>query len=259
MTKYKPAPKSRACSATTLALTQARKSPGTLLSPRDVKGTTPSAASRAFSRLAERGAVKRAAKGLYYAPKATLLGPSQASQFAILQKQAAHNSRPTGATAANMLGVSTQIPARAELALYASAKPKHSSSATITLRKTQGCKSAKLKDISATDAALLEFLRDRGSRSELEPHATINRIRQVLMHEHGAELARSKPPSRLKALVAVAMTEPPRVRAMLGALLQWCEAPDNLYRHLGDSLNSLSRFEFGLFRALPTAKEWQAR
>jgi hypothetical protein len=259
MTIQNSTTKPRERSASALALNQARKSPGTLLSPSDVKGTTPTAASKAFSRLAEKGVLKRAAKGLYYAPKATLLGPSQPSQLAILQKKTAHNSRPTGATAANLLGVSNQVPARAELVLYASAKPKHASAASVTLRKSQGANAAKPIDLNPTDAALLEFLRDRGSRSELEPTATINRLRQVLLHEHKAELAKLKPPMQLTGLVFDAMTEPPRVRAMLGALLQWCEVPDALYRQLRDSLNPLTRFDFGLFRALPTAKEWQAK
>ncbi len=245
--------------ATKLAMDYARRSPGSLFKPGDLKGTTPTAAARALARLAEKGLLKRVAKGLYYAPKETLLGLSQPSALAVLQETMAGNARPTGATAANLLGVSTQVPARAEFVLYASAKPRNATAARIKLRRVSGGTRAKHEVLSRMDAALLEFFRDRGTRSELESEATLKRLRQVFLEEHKAELAQSKASGQLKSLISVAMHEPPRVRAMLGALLQWSEVSDTLYRPLKESLNPLTRFEFGLFRALPNAKEWQAR
>ena len=171
----------------------------------------------------------------------------------------AGNARPTGATAANLLGVSTQVPARAEFALYASAKPSNTAVASVKLRRAFGGKSAKPEELSRMDAALLEFLRDRGTLSELGAEATLKRLRQVLLEEHKTELAQPRLSRQLKSLVSVALQEPPRVRAMLGAFLQWCEVPNALYRPLRESLNPLTKFDFGLFRALPNSREWQAR
>ena len=99
---------------------------------------------------------------------------------------------------------------------------------------------------------MLEFLRDRGSYGEYGPTATLERLRALLL-EPGAAHDRYRP------LVSVALTEPPRVRAMLGALMHWAGLPESLWTPLRKSLNRLSRFEFGLFVALPNAKEWLAK
>lgn len=55
------------------------------------------------------------------------------------------------------------------------------------------------------------------------------------------------------------MTEPPRVRAMLGALGQQAGSPRDKIRQLRESLNPLSRFDFGPLAALEHAREWQAK
>jgi len=61
--------------------------------------------------------------------------------------------------------------------------------------------------LSPKDAALLEFLRVRGQTSELSPDRTVARL-----------LACVSESGRFEALVKVAHSEPPRVRAMLGAI-----------------------------------------
>src|SRR5438067_8672393 len=86
--------------------------PGSLIRASDLRGTPPSAASRALSRLAREGLIRRARKGLYYVPRMTLIGESSPSETAILQKLLGPRARPTGITAANLLGMSSQMPAR---------------------------------------------------------------------------------------------------------------------------------------------------
>jgi hypothetical protein len=46
---------------------------------------------------------------------------------------------------------------------------------------------------------------------------------------------------------------------MLGALGETLEAPKTLLRSIRSSLNPLSKFDFGEFASLPTAKSWQAK
>ncbi|TRU02998.1 MAG: hypothetical protein EWV60_23150 [Microcystis sp. Msp_OC_L_20101000_S702] len=65
--------------------------------------------------------------------------------------------------------------------------------------------------------------------------------------------------NRLRELREAALGEPPRVRAILGALLEFAELPESLWRPLKDSLNPLTKFEFGLFSELPNAEEWQSK
>ena len=59
--------------------------------------------------------------------------------------------------------------------------------------------------------------------------------------------------------MTAAVAEPPRVRAMLGALGQELAMPDPLLNRLRKSLNPLTRFEFGQLRSLEHAREWQAK
>ena len=63
---------------------------------------------------------------------------------------------------------------------------------------------------------------------------------------------------RFERLLRIADSEPPRVRAMLGAIgEQLGKRPKSLQR-LRASLNPLSRFDFGVLAALDYAQHWQA-
>src|SRR4029077_4278085 len=99
-----------------------------------------------------------------------------------------------------------------------------------------------------TDAALLDILRPGAKFSELSQEGTIRNLLNLLS-EHG----------RLSRLLKVADSEPPRVRAMLGALGEQLGTNRRTLRRLRASLNSLSRFDFGMLTALPNASNWQAK
>ncbi len=64
---------------------------------------------------------------------------------------------------------------------------------------------------------------------------------------------------RFERLSKVAPTEPPRVRAMLGAIGQQIGQPEAVLAELRESLNPLSRFDFGILAALAYARQWQAK
>ncbi len=102
--------------------------------------------------------------------------------------------------------------------------------------------------LSADEAAVLELLRDHAMTSDLSPEETAERIKRLLADDDAfAHLAR------------VALDEPPRVRAMLGAIGQELGMPAPLLGPLRTSLNPLSRFDFGKLRGLRFANEWQAK
>lgn len=241
-----PTGRQRRRSATDLALRQAKLSQGSMLRASDLKGASPTAATKALARLAKSGVLTRVAKGLYYAPKDTLLGKSKPSAAAIATKSLEGKSRPTGATAANLLGLSTQIAARPQLVAFTAHKPKFSSAARIKLRR-----GARHEQLPPLEGALLEVLRDRGRYAETDPQETYHRLQATLKD-------RMKPKD-LRELSEAALSEPPRVRAMLGALFSWIGLPESLWAPLKASLNPLTRFDFGHFGELPNAREWQAK
>lgn len=237
--------KKRPVSAIDLVRSHLRHAPGSLIRATDLTGATPAAASKALARLAAQGEVRRLRKGVYYMPKPTLLGESRPSQPALIQKLLEHRARPTGLTAANLLGLTTQLPARAEYVAYATAVPSGLETARLRLRPRE-----RAVALAPRDAALLEVIRDRGRHSELGAEETYTRIRAILQDGERA---------RLQQLRDAALLEPPRARAILGALMVTAGLPSSLWKPLRESLNPFSRFEFGLFRDLPNAKEWQAK
>ena len=59
--------------------------------------------------------------------------------------------------------------------------------------------------------------------------------------------------------LGVAYTEPPRVRAMLGALGTHLGKSGAALKRLRASLNPFSKFDFGALAGLPHAFSWQAK
>lgn len=236
-------PKTRKRTAVQAVLARASTSGG-LVGVRDVEAP-PAAACKALARLAQSGRLIKVSKGLYYAPKETPLGPSRPGAARILLKRFDGRLRPTGYTAAHLLGLSTQLAAKPEYVLYASALP-DAEAIRLTLRR--GARPPSLPDHLG---ALIEVLRDGGRFVELAPDEATARLLEVLSTASAKELRR---------LTDVAAAEPPRVRAILGALLAGLPQLSARYAmSLRASLNPLSRFDFGLFSGLPNAREWQAK
>jgi hypothetical protein len=152
---------------------------------------------------------------------------------------------PAGLAAANLLRFTTQNAKRGEIATSAVSLPRRlvGSDTVIHTRRPEAWAS-----LSAADAALLDFLRHAGKSSELSPADTMRRTIDLLA-ERG----------RFDRLLRVADTEPPRVRALLGAWGQQLGKSPSVLRRLRESLNPLSRFDFGIFSGMPQAREWQAK
>jgi hypothetical protein len=210
---------------------------------RDFSELPAGAVAQAFSRLARRGELTRVRPGLYYRPRPTILGPSRPSSTAVMRQALKHPIHPAGATAANRLGLSTQNPAVAEYATVASDAPLHLTGIHLRVGRSR-----MREGLTELEGAVLETLRDRARNSELDPEATASRLTEVIRRE-----------DMFPRLVEAAIEEPPRVRAMLGALGQEMGADPALLGRLRESLNKLSRFDFGMLRCLHHANEWQAR
>ena len=165
------------------------------------------AVAQALSRLTRSGFLQRLSKGVYYRARETAFGQSRPNPLAI-QKLASGKRKmfPAGLAAANLLGFTTQSGKSGEVATSSLSLPRKliGSDTTVYTRRPEAWSS-----LSETDAALLDFLRRRGETSELSPTKTISRLLK-LMSEKG----------RFERLLKVADTEPPRVRAMLGAIGQ---------------------------------------
>lgn len=209
----------------------------------DFADLSANAAAHALSRLAADGELQRIRKGLYFRPKTTALGPSMPSATAALAQTFHAPLHPSGLTAASALGVTTQNPGRGEYATPAAAGPGTLRNATVHTRRPHT-----RFGLSDEDGALLELLRDRARASDLDVDTTIARL-----------VSRLADPTDFARLAEAALAEPPRVRALLGALGEQAGQPEGRLQLLRDSLNPLTRFDFGPLRALRNARDWQAK
>jgi hypothetical protein len=204
------------------------------------------AVAQALSRLTRSGTIDRLSKGVYYRTRQTTFGKSRPNPAA-MQKLASRRKTvfPAGIAAANLLGFTTQSAARSEVATSALSLPRKlvGAETVVHTRRPEAW-----TNLSDSDAALLDFLRRQAKPTELSPEATVQRVLD-LMSEEG----------RFERLLKVAQFEPPRVRAMLGALgEQLAKSPKSLEK-LHASLNPLSRFDFGPLAGLLFARHWQAK
>ncbi len=196
--------------------------------------------------MARRGTLQRISKGVYYRPRVTSFGPSRPNPVDIRQlAQRTKSMFPSGSSAANLLGLSTQTPKRGEVSTNSLSLPRKLIGAET---KVHARRPEAWKQLSETEAAILETLRNGGKASELSPSETTSHLLKLLSTEN-----------RLKKLLAVAKTEPPRVRALLGAFAEVLNESSSTLKKLRATLNPSSRFNFGRFGGLPTARKWSAK
>jgi hypothetical protein len=212
----------------------------------DFRGASFSAVAQALSRLTRAGELQRLSKGVYYRSRRTAFGRSSPNP-ADVRRLAEHERTvfPAGVPAANLLGFTTQASARGEVATSGLSLPRKlvGGDTVVYTRRP-----AAWAGLSATEAALLDFLRRGARTSELPPEETVRRT-----------LALFAEPGRFERLVRVAPYEPPRVRAILGAIGEQIGKRRVVLDRLRDSLNPLSRFDFGLLAGLPSARRWHAK
>jgi hypothetical protein len=218
------------------------KHPGRMFSYEDFDDLPASAVASALSRLKARGAIKRARKGIYYVPRRSVLGevpPDPALVSNAASRGAVHLA---GLSAANALGLTTQVPSHLELAVEnRRITLPHAVMALPRFGTTRG-------KLSRSESALLEVLRDISHLTDVSASETADRLKEVLVtSEAHSRLARA------------GVNEPPRVRAMLGALLEEAGAKEAELSRLRATLNRTSRFEFGPLRTLRSARGWGAR
>ena len=212
----------------------------------DFPGLPSLAVAQTLSRLAKTGSLTRVGKGTYYRVRETTFGLSQPNPK-LLRERVAKVAPvfPSGLTAAHLLGFSTQVPAREELATTSGSLPRSlvGSNVLITTRRPTAWRT-----LSNKDAALLDFIRNRGEGSELSPVETLKKVLEYLAEGRTFE-----------NLLRVATSEPPRVRALLGSLGQELGKSDRKLKSIRRTLNPLSRFDFGVLSAMKSAPLWQAK
>lgn len=207
-------------------------------------------AAKALERLQKKGVIKKLAKGLFYKPRQTVFGEKQPDEQQRLKPYLFQNGKRTayitGAYLYNQLGLTTQVPAVIKIA---------SRSRRITVNSGAIKATAVKSYVEVTDAnyQLLGFL-DALKDLKRIPDVAIDKAIPLVKDRIG-----SLKPDQRQLLIDYALAYPPRVRALLGAILTNLNQTKGL-DPLRASLNPLTTFELGLDdQLLPTASAWHIR
>ncbi len=142
---------------------------------------TRAAVDQALRRLSLAGRIRKVARGLYDRPRSSALVGERAPMVEAVAKAAARargaQVRPTGAVAANALGLSTQVPARADYITDGPARDIHVGGRHLKLRRV----SPKRLALPAGAGAVIEALRYLGRDAVQKlSDADIQRVSQAL-------------------------------------------------------------------------------
>ncbi|WP_445664410.1 type IV toxin-antitoxin system AbiEi family antitoxin domain-containing protein [Fodinibius sp. AD559] len=205
------------------------------------------AATKAIERMVSKGLVKRISRGLFYNPKKSSFGDLKPNEDQLLKPYMYEGDNRiayiTGLSLYNRLGLTTQVPSTVTLACN-----KKRINTEIDNLKIKSVKS--YVDPTDENIHLLEILDAIKDFKKIPDLNIDNAIGQLQ-----GRISDLSTTNRNK-LITYALQYPPRVRALLGALLTDQEY-NNAFPKLKNSLNPLSSYEFGsLSSSLSTAQNW---
>ena len=166
-----------------------RRGRGTVFTPKDFLDlSSREAVAQALVRLTEAQTLKRLGRGLYYYPKVNKrLGiaiPPDPDEIAdALARQTGSRIAPSGATAANRLGLSTQVPAKPVYLTDGQSRRIRTSDLVVELKHVAP---KELPIGRRTSATVLQALRHLGK--DAIDQATVNQIRKALTPKQRSRL-----------------------------------------------------------------------
>lgn len=219
----------------------------------DFRGLPPLAVAAALSRLSKgpESLLRRVRRGVYYFPKKTRFGESKPELNQVMSHLLHHRGiayAPTGTAAYNGLGLTTQVSPKISYRVNRPVRSVDPGRRFFKLRSVTISPAYEVEGIASSELTALDALKDLDRIPDTTPAETIVRI---------MDLVRSGRLS-LKRLARLARHEPPRVRALVGAIGSHLGKAKTVAR-LKKSLNPLTMFELDLGSVLPNAAEWQIR
>jgi predicted transcriptional regulator of viral defense system len=203
------------------------------------------AVAKALSRLAKEGKIVRVKKGLYHFPKTTILGKTTPSPNETIISSKSGESlvhHPAGAAAAYNLGVTTQVPAEIVMVGATGHRSLLIDGVRVKLRRRDN---RHLTSITEKEFFIIETMRN------------IRRIPGATSADAIPILKKEIKKADAEALTRAALKEPPRVRALLGAIFEDLKIDKELREKLKFSLNPLTSFKLEVGAELRSAKNWR--
>ena len=204
-------------------------------------------AAKAIERLHTKGIIKKISKGVFYKPEQTVFGELKPDYREQLRPYLFENGKriayETGVSLYNRMGLTTQMAFRIKIA---------SRSKRISINRGALRADAVKSYVDVTEAnyellGFLDAIKDIKSIPDCSASQAIAII-SGMMKEFDSK--------RINDLIKYALSYPPRVRALLGALLESLSIKADVTR-LKESLNPLTSVKIGLNKKnLNTIKNW---
>lgn len=204
-------------------------------------------AAKALERLQVKGIIKKMSKGIFYRPEQTVFGELKPDYSEQLRPYLFENGKriayETGFSLYNRMGLTTQMAFRIKIA-------SRSKRISINRGALQADAVKSYAEVTEANYELLGFL-DAIKDIKRIPDCPVNRAVKILSSE-----INKLNKKQIEELVKYALFYPPRVRALVGAMLENLKIKSGTEK-LKQSLNPLSKIKLGLTEnELPTVQNW---
>ncbi|AFK05710.1 hypothetical protein Emtol_0083 (plasmid) [Emticicia oligotrophica DSM 17448] len=208
-------------------------------------------AAKALERLVKKGTIKKVSKGVFYKPKMTIMGPLGPDYNAILNDFLYKNKKRvgyiTGGVLYNQLNLTTQNYFRTKIATNRSRKK-----IEMGWLKTSTVKS--YVEITEENYQLLGILDAIKDIKNIADTSTTKAIKIL-----AGKLVNFEKPA-IQGLLNYALQYPPRVRALLGAIIEDKFANVFDLETLRKSLNPTTTYKISIKKTdLPTIENWNIK
>lgn len=212
-----------------------------------VKADEYAATAKALERLIKNEVIKRVSTGVFYKPKQTIFGALMPREEELLKNYLFDNDKRiayiTGLSLYNKLGLTTQVPKTIKIAsrdkrIFAS------------IGNIKGKPVKSYIDVSDKNYYILEIL---DALKDFKQIPDMDKKSGLLLLADRIKKWEKKDKT---LLIKYALKYPPRVRAIVGAILENFITSEDV-KPLKESLNPLSQYEYNIVETiLPNAKNW---
>ena len=212
-----------------------------------VKAEEYAATAKALERLIKKELIKRVSTGVFYKPKQTIFGELMPREEELLKNYLFDNDKRiayiTGLSLYNKLGLTTQVPKTIKIAsrdkrIFAS------------IGNIKGKPVKSYIDVSDKNYYILEIL---DALKDFKQIPDMDKKSGLLLL---ADRIKKWDKTDKMVLIKYGLKYPPRVRAILGAILENFMTTEEI-KPLKESLNPLSQYEYNITETiLPNAKNW---
>lgn len=205
-------------------------------------------AAKALERLQKESLIKKVSKGVFYKPEQTVFGELEPDYSELLRPYLFENGKrvayETGTALYNRLGLTTQMVFRTKIA----SRGKRIQVNRGPLQADSVKSYVEVTDKNVEVLGLLDAFKDIKRIPDSSVGQSVRRLGSILRDLDGKQTV---------SLIKYAMFYPPRVRALVGSVLQNNGYPAVELDKLKESLNPLTTIKLGLKEAeLPTKNNW---